>query len=257
MRPQSANFKSIMTLALLPLASVSPDSQLPIDKDARLTLGVSATYNATAYQADNNISFFPVGSYDNNRLYIEGAEAGFYPYKDSNDQVRIGLSYDGREFNPKDANVAAMKDLDKRDWSVLAHASYMHITPYGGFKIKATTDVLSRHDGQTVSLSHLSKFTKDKLTVYPEFGAVWQSKDYNQYYFGVSADESGRTGVDRYDAESGVMPFVAATATYKINDRISVFGNQRVEWLSSTQKDSPLADGSVDSKTRLGVNYTF
>lgn len=257
MRPQSAPFKSVMALALLPLASVSPDSQLPIDKDARLTLGVSATYNATAYKADNNISYFPVGSFDNNHLYIEGAEAGFYPYKDSNDQVRIGLSYDGREFRPDDADDAVMKNLDKRDWSVLAHASYMHITPYGGFKIKAATDVLSRHDGQTVSLSHLSKFNKDKLTIYPEIGAVWQSKDYNQYYYGVPADESTRTGIVQYDAKSGVMPFVAATATYKINDHFSVFGNQRVEWLSSTQKDSPLTDGSVDSKTRFGVNYTF
>ncbi|OOS24614.1 MipA/OmpV family protein [Moraxella pluranimalium] len=257
MRPQSAPFKSVMALALLPLASVSPSGQLPVDKDAKLSVGINATYNSSAYAIDNGISVMPQAFYDNNRLYIEGAEAGFYPYKDSKNHVRVGVSYDGRDFDPSDALADTHKNLDKRDWSVLAHASYMHITPYGGFKIKATTDALSRHDGQTISLSHLSKFNKDKLTVYPEFGAVWQSKDYNQYYYGVSADESTRTGVAQYNADSGFMPFATVTASYQLTNDISVFGNQRVEWLSSAQKNSPLTDDALDTKTRIGINYKF
>ena len=57
-------------------------------------------------------------------------------------------------------------------------------------KSKAATDVLDRHDGQTVTLSHLSRFNKDAWTVYPEFGATWHSKDYNQYYYGILDTEA-------------------------------------------------------------------
>ncbi|UTO05379.1 MipA/OmpV family protein [Moraxella sp. FZLJ2107] len=259
MKTNFRRMQPVMALALLPLVSVNPDGQLPVDPNARLTIGANATYNVSGYATDDDFSFMPQAFYDNNRVYVEGAEAGFYPYKDANDHVRVGISYDGREFDPSDALDVAQRELDKRKWSALAHASYMHITPYGGLRVKATTDALGRHDGQTVTLSHLSKFNfaDNKVTVYPEFGAVWQSKDYNQYYYSVSAAESARTGVDAFQAKSGWMPFATVTASYQLTDHVSIFGNQRVEWLSSTQKDSPLTDDDIDSKTRVGVNYKF
>lgn len=249
--------KPTLALAFLPLATINPDAQLPIDDQARLTLGINATYHDSAFGAKNDLTVMPQAFYGNNRWYIEGSEAGFYPYKDANNHVRVGLSYDGRNFNPKDAKTDSLKSLDKRQWSVAAHASYMRVTPYGGFKVKVTTDTLGRSDGQTVSLSHLSKFKKDKLTVYPEFGITWQNRRYNQYYYGLSAAESDRSGLPAYDARSGTSRFATVTASYQLTDQISLFGNQRFEWLSTAQKNSPLTDASMDSKTRLGVNYKF
>lgn len=252
-----STIKPIHALALLPLATVSPEGRLAVNEDARLSVGVNVTHHSKAHANDDDFTIMPQAFYDNNRWYIEGAEAGYYPYKDNKNHLRVGVSYDGRDFDPSDATQDSLKSLDKRDWSALAHASYMHITPYGGLKAKITTDALNRHNGQTITLSHLSKFTKDKVTIYPEFGVTWQSKKYNQYYYGVSAEESARSGVESYQADSGFVPFVTATASYQLNDHLSVFGNQRVEWLSSTQKNSPMTDGALDSKTRLGVNYKF
>ena len=77
---------------------------LPVDPDARLSLGVNVGYTASAYKADNTVGFAPQGFYDNHRWYIEGGELGFYPYKDSKHHARIGVGYDGRSFDPDDAD---------------------------------------------------------------------------------------------------------------------------------------------------------
>lgn len=54
----------------------------------------------------------PQAFYDNNRLYIEGSEAGYYPYKDAQNEWRLTASYDSRSFDPDDASTAALKGLD-------------------------------------------------------------------------------------------------------------------------------------------------
>ncbi|MDO5652411.1 MAG: MipA/OmpV family protein [Moraxella sp.] len=245
-------------LALTPLLPISAMAgSLPIDNSARLSIGANVGYVASAYDTDNKVSILPQAFYDNNRLYLEGAEGGVYVYKDAQHQVRIGLTYDGRSFDPDDAKNDALKQLDERKTSVQAHASYMRITPIGGIKIKATTDISGRHDGSTLSLSHLSKFTHGKATLYPAFGLTWHSEDYNQYYYGVSVNEAQRSGIAAYQAKDGISPFVSATLNYDLTDKITLFGNQRVEWLSSSQKDSPMTDGSINSTTRLGLTYNF
>ncbi|UXZ04887.1 MipA/OmpV family protein [Moraxella nasicaprae] len=245
-------------IALLPLVGVNaPSTQLSIDDTARLRVGMNATYHSSSYAADDGVEVMPQAFFDNNRWYIEGAEAGYYPFKSDQHHLRTGISYDGRSFDHDDAKTDALRQLDDRQWSANAYASYMYVSPYGGFKAKVGTDITGRHHGQSVSLSHLSKFNKEKLTIYPEFGAIWYSKKYNDYYYGISSAESVRSGLNTYQAGSGVSPFATVTASYQLNDQISIFGNQRLEWLSSAQKNSPMTDGSLDSKTRLGINYQF
>ena len=230
---------------------------LPVNPDARLQLGANATYTASAYDVDNEVSVLPQGFYDNNRWYLEGSEGGFYPYKDDTHHVRLGLSYDGRSFDPRDANQAALRQLDERQWSALAHASYMYISPVGAFKLKVATDALGRHEGTVVTASYLARFDKDNLTIYPSAGVIWANDNYNDYYYGMGSDESVRTGLKVQQIEAGVSPFVSAMATYRLSDHFSLFAHQNITWLSSEQKASQLVDGSVHSTSRLGLNYTF
>lgn len=230
--------------------------RLPVDTTAQLKLGLNLSHSNDAYKSDSALAVAPHGFYDNHRWYIEGGEAGYYPYKDNQHHARLGIAYDGTSFDPDDAHLD-IKGLDERKASVMAHASYMYVSPIGGFKAKIATDALSRHDGTVVTLSHISRFKKDKFTIYPSFGVAWQDKHYNNYYYGVSAGESVRTGVSEYKAGDGISPFASVMVNYDMNDRISVFANQRIEWLSSAQKDSPMTDDKLASTTRLGVSYQF
>ncbi|MFW2177051.1 MULTISPECIES: MipA/OmpV family protein [unclassified Moraxella] len=256
--------KSLLTLAVFALpifagmSNVHAESR-PIDKNARLKMGANASFNQYAYAQDNDVTFMPQAFYDNNRVYIEGAEAGMYGYKDAQNEWRLTLGYDSRQFNPEDATKAPLKGLDEREWSVMAGSSYMRITPYGGFKVQAETDALGRNKGTGVKLAHLSKFKllDDKVTVYPELGLQWFDDKYNNYYFGVSQQESTKSGVAKYQADSSVSPYLNVSASYAITPKWSAFISQNVEWLSDEQKDSPLVEDNINSKTKIGFNYQF
>jgi outer membrane protein len=201
----------------------------------------------------------PQAFYDNNRFYIEGSEAGYYPYKDAQNEWRLTASYDSRSFDPDDASTAALKGLDERKWSAMVGTSYMRITPYGGFKAQLETDALGRSDGTSAKVAHLSRFKAmdDKITIYPELGLQWYNDKYNNYYFGVSEQESLRTGIKTYNADSSITPYINVSASYAISPRWSAFISQHLEYLSDEQKDSPLVDNRVDSKTKIGFNYQF
>lgn len=251
--------KASLYFAMIGMAGIAISAHaesLPTNPDATFSAGFSVTHLVPDYDADNQITVLPQAFYDNNRVYIEGAEAGFYPYKDTRHHLRAGVSYDGRSFDPKNAH-GNLTGLNERKSSALAHASYMYITPYGGLRAKATTDLLNKHQGQTLSLAHVSKFTKDAWSLYPTFGATWQSQDYNNYYYGVSHDESLRSGVPAYQPKSSWSLFASATVNYQATPSISVFANQNIEWLSDTQKRSPMTGKDIESKTRIGFNYHF
>lgn len=227
-----------------------------IDPNAKLTVGVNVGYGITAYDADNDVQVLPHAFYDNNRFYLEGSEAGIYGYKDDTHQLRFGLSYDGRSFDPNDAN-GALKDLSKRDISILAHANYMYVSPIGGIRLKVAQDVLGEHNGTNASLSHISRFTLDNTTIYPSFGLNWYSKKYNDYYYGIDNNEAVASGLPAYEVGSSVSPFVSLMVNYDINAHWAIFGQGRIEWLDDNVKDSPMIDSDTYAVARLGVSYTF
>lgn len=234
-------------------------AQLPTDPTAKLKVGLNAGLANYGYHSDNAVSVLPHAFYDNNDWYIEGSEAGYYPYKDNKNHLRVGVSYDGRSFDPESAKITDLTTLDERQSSVLAHASYMHITPIGGFRAKVAIDALARYEGVSASLAHLSKFNflDDKLTVYPSVGVAWHSKQYNQYYFGISQDEQAKTKLNAYTPKSSVSPYASITGEYAINDSWSVFGNSKIEKLASTQQQSPLVDTKMTTTVRIGASYEF
>ncbi|WP_432480566.1 MipA/OmpV family protein [Moraxella sp. ZY200743] len=247
-------YLSLLMASTLPF--ITHAQSLPVNPDARLSLGLNVAYGKNAYQADDILVVSPHGFYDNNRWYIEGGEAGFYPYKDNKHHARIGLAYDGPSFNPKNSK-GTLQGLDKRKASAQALISYMYVSPIGGFKAKVATDALSHHDGTVITLSHISRFEHDKFTIYPTVGVNWYDKNYNSYYYGVSSAESNRTGIDAYQPNSGFAPFASAMINYEMKDNITLFANQRIEWLASAQKNSPMTDDKITSTTRLGVSYRF
>lgn len=252
------HFKNALLLLGLTLSVGSFAESLPTT-DGNLRIGANASFNQYAYHQDDKVTVMPQAFYDNNRVYIKGAEAGVYGYKDASNEWRMTVGYDSREFRPDDSTVANLKGLDERKWSVMVGSSYMKITPYGGFKIHAKTDALGRSDGTTVKLAHLSRFKlmDNQLTIYPELGVQWNNKDYNQYYYGISQQESARTGVTAYQADSSINPYASVSASYAFNPKWSGFVSQSLEYLSDEQKNSPMVDNRLDSKTIIGFNYHF
>lgn len=224
-----------------------------------LTTGLLASFSASDYASDDEVGVVPLFLYDNDRFYVEGSEGGYYLYKDDTQWLKVGATYEGKQFDPTKATDTALQKLDKRKSSVEAHVSYMNITPVGGFEVKLATDALGNSGGHRWSLTHRSRFglLDDRLLLYPKLGLTWYSSNHNQYYYGVSAAESLRSGVPTYTAKSSVSPFVSVSAKYQIRGRLGLFANQRVDWLSKSQQDSPLTDNTISSMSSVGLTWDW
>lgn len=230
---------------------------LPADQDAELSVGVNVLYAKSAYDLDDDdVRVLPGVFYDNNIIYARGAQAGAYIVNDGTNQLAAYAQLAGSEFDPDDAN-GALQGLDERKASAAAGLSYLRRTPVGGFRIQAATDVLDRSGGTTARLTYLARITKDKLTVYPSVGFEYHDDDYNQYYYGVSSEESARTGVEAYKSNSSLNPYINISANYDINERFAGFFNQSLSYLPAEQYDSPMVDSHTDATTTLGLLYKF
>ncbi|TXD98401.1 MipA/OmpV family protein [Psychrobacter frigidicola] len=240
------------------MANAAFFNNLPADQDAVLSVGVNVLVNNSAYDLDDNnkVRVLPGVFYDNNKFYARGAQAGAYLINDGTNQLAAYAQLDGNSFDPDDAN-GALSGLDKRKLSAAAGLSYMRLTPVGGFRAQVATDILDHSGGNSARLSYLAKITKNKLTVYPSVGFEFYDDDYNNYYYGVSDEESARTGVDAYESNQSLNPYVNVSANYDFNDKWAGFANQSLSFLPNEQNDSPMVNSRTDSTTTLGLLYKF
>ncbi|WP_442891967.1 MipA/OmpV family protein [Acinetobacter sp. 161(2023)] len=219
-----------------------------------LTMGFNYSVNFQAYKGHKTSqTLLPTIFYDNDKFYIEGDDAGYYLFKDDKNQLRIDGHYDGNSYDPS----GELRLLDKRKWSVLAGASYMRITPYGGFKARLNTDVLSRSKGTILRASYLAELDKGNLTVYPEAGFQWNNAKYNQYYYGVSDAESKRSGIAAYQPGQSISPFVSMTANYQLSKHVNAFSSVEFNYLSNEQFKSPMVKKRTDITPAVGLTFTF
>ncbi|MES1964144.1 MipA/OmpV family protein [Psychrobacter sp. AH5] len=256
-RPVLAVLATTMLLGAASSANAAPFKNLPADQDAQLSVGVNALYVNSAYDLDDNeIRVLPGVFYDNNRFYARGASAGVYAINDGTNQLSAYAQLAGNSFDPDDAN-GALQGLNERKISAAAGITYLRRTPVGGFRAQVATDVLDHSGGSSARLTYLARITKDKLTVYPSIGFEYYDDEYNEYYYGVTAEESAKTGVAAYKANSSLNPYINVSANYDFNERWAGFFNQSLSYLPNEQYDSPMVDSRTEATTTLGLLYKF
>lgn len=252
---------ALAATALLSGASLShaaPFKNLPADQDATLSVGLNVMAVKSAYDMEDStdVIVLPGVFYDNNKVYVRGAQAGAYLINDGTNQLSAYAQLAGIAFDPDDAN-GNLTGLDKRRASAAAGLTYQRRTPIGGFRGQIATDVLGHSDGSFGRLTYLARYSKDKLTVYPSIGIEWNDKDFNDYYYGVSDEESARSGVASYSPDQSFNPYINVSANYDFNERWAGFANQSLSYLSDEQYDSPMVDSRTEATTTLGLLYKF
>lgn len=221
---------------------------------AELSVGVNFSFDFQSYKGKQiETSVLPTAFYDGELFYAEGDQAGLNVYRDAQNKLRLYAYYDGTMYHPS----GSLSQLDERKWSVLVGTSYMYTSNYGAFKFSAAQDILSRSRGAIANVSYLAAWETGPWTLYPEFGLQWNSSKYNQYYFGVSSDESKRSGVERYQLGSGVYPYASLAIDYELNKYWNIYTTYKVNFLSNDQYQSPMSKKHIEFEPGFGVNYTF
>lgn len=117
-------------------------------------------------------------------------------------------------------------------------------------------ELTGEHNGQelVVDLGYDTQLGKVGLQF--STGAAWQSKDLSRFMWGVSTSEA-RLGRPAYAPGNVVIPYAAANATLPVNDKWTLVGTVRVDFLPNEISDSPIVDGKNIYSLNFGATYSF
>lgn len=222
------------------------------------SLGLSAGAAQSPYRdTDPTIFPLPLVGYESEHLFFHGVKGGVHLWKDDANQLDIFAAYDGRQFKPGDSDDRRLKRLDRRDSTAVAGLEYTLRTDYGHFNTSVAGDVLNNSNGITADASYLYPINLDSWEFLPKVGVRWDSKDLNNYYFGVSPGESRRSGLAAYESDDSFTPYVELAVRYHVSPAWVTFVSARYEALPNAVKNSPMVNKDGVGVVSAGFSYSF
>lgn len=150
----------------------------------------------------------------------------------------------------------ALGGFDHRKTSVPLGLGTLQVTPVGAFFVNLFRDV-DRSKGNLADLIYAAEIDTGPLAIYPQAGVEYQSSAYTRYFYGVSGDESRRSGVAAYQPRAASNPFLALFVEAHVSGNWYVNANLRRTWLGSAVADSPLVPRHTVDTGLVAVSYRF
>ncbi|MFG6074915.1 MipA/OmpV family protein [Erwinia sp. OPT-41] len=223
-----------------------------------LTLGASVIYSQSPYKGgDDRYYPVPVINYEGDSFYVRSLTAGYYLWKDLQDQLSLTVLGSPQNFDPDDTDNKQLKALDKRHMTLMGGLAYRHTADWGTIRTVLAGDMLDNSDGYIWDLTYLYSFHFGDFSLTPGIGALYSSENQNDYYYGISKNESRRSGLRSYEADDSWNPYLELTAAWSINQSWNATVAGRYTRLSDEVKDSPMVDKDSQVSVWTGISYTF
>lgn len=223
-----------------------------------LSLGAAALWSESPYKSVDDRTYpFPLVNYQDENVFIHGLEAGYYLYNGAQDQFSIIANTTGQFFSPKRAHNRGMKDLDKRNLTLMMGGEWTHVAEWGTIRTALTGNVLDDSNGLVWDTNYHYPLQFGNLSVIPGVGVTWQSANQTDYYYGVSTKESRRTGISRYNADDSWSPYLDLSAAYQLTRDWKVIAGARYTQFDNEIKHSSMVDKSHQTTVWTGISYQF
>jgi len=131
----------------------------------------------------------------------------------------------------------------------------LQITPVGAFGLHVLRD-FGRSGGTLAQLRYLAELRLGRLTIYPEFGAEYQSRAYTGYYAGTTAADAAFVGRD-YQPRAAVNPYLGALVEIPLRDRWYTNVYLRRTVVDDTIARSPLVANRHRDSGLIALAYRF
>ncbi|WP_261278058.1 MipA/OmpV family protein [Serratia quinivorans] len=222
------------------------------------TLGASVLISPSPYQGEQDrVMPLPVIGYDSDRFFVQGLSAGAYLWKDQQNQLSLNAYYSPLHFKASDSDNDAMKQLNNRHATMMGGIGYRHQASWGTLRTELATDMLNNSNGFTGDVAYLYPIERDDWQFRPGVGVTYSNGKTNDYYYGVSSDESARSGLSAYKAGSSWSPYLELSASYQLTPQWTTFITGRYTHLANSITDSPMVDKSGSGMLWTGVTYRF
>lgn len=222
------------------------------------SIGASALVSPNPYRGyQERVYPVPIINYEGDDFFFRTLSAGYYLWKDPQNQLSLTAYYSPLSFRTRDTDDAQMKRLDARHGTLMAGVLYSHQAQWGTLRTAFAGDTLDNSNGLVGDLAYIYPVKLGAWSLSPAVGVGWNSKKQNQYYYGVSGAESARSGLEQYKPGDSWAPYVELVANYQINKDWNAFFMGRYIQLSDEVKDSPMVDKSYTGLLWTGIRYTF
>ena len=247
--------KKLFTLILMSLSLLAED----------LTLGAGPYFQTQPYNGASTIIVpSPVIFYDNGIVYARWTRFGLYFYghkanKEAGETYSWGFSLTAQPrpngYKPSDSQ--ALEGLEEKKTSMEGGLAF---TIYGNntyLEAMLVTDLLDRYNSYIAKVETGFKKKWGNFTFYPSIVAVYESKKFTDYYYGISSEEAARTVYDVYEPSGGLRVAAQTYINYPIYKQWSAFFNLRVDRLTNNAIDSPIVSDSYVYSGLASVIYRF
>lgn len=218
-------------------------------------VGVLVLLSSNPYRGgDTVVRMFPSLTFVGERLFIVGPRAGYNLFR--NRWLNLNLVADAKFAGEAFEDEKFLAGMENRRDTVMAGLDGSLRAGPWRLETSAFTDVLDRHNGQEVNLALARNWRGTRWALTPGAGLVWRSSTYNDYYYGVRANEATAER-PAYDPGGSVEFFARLFGRVELSGAWSLLGSVRVEYLSDDVYDSPIVDRRYVTSAFIGLNYAF
>jgi outer membrane scaffolding protein for murein synthesis (MipA/OmpV family) len=246
------------TLSISTAASAETQTAEKDDKKSQFTVGSGLAY-VPEYEGseDYKVSALPVINYRNGRFFA-GALGGIGYDLSNKEDLSFGpvLSY---QFGRDESDNDQLEGLGDIDPSVTLGAfGRWNLQP---FSLNSTVKHSLGGDanGAQIKLGAgyaLPLSAKDIVNF--EASIDWADQEVMEAYFGVSPEQSSRSGLGEYEVSSGIRRYgIGASWTHIYTPKMFSTLNAGVYQLGSEAADSPITTSRTGGLVGASVGYTF
>lgn len=249
---RSQKKRLVLILITFMLASATMGQERP---KSSTSLGLGLVYRNSIYKKDDAMVMpIPMVYYETEGFFFKGRSLGYHILKNG------GLSLDvigqWRFDGYDDSDSSFLRGMDDRQMTLDGGFELSYEDGWGKTSVSFLSDMLGRHDGQELSISYGKQFTAGKWMMTPAVGAIWNSHNLADYYFGVRPDEALALR-PAYSVGEAWNPTVRLNVLYRINKQWSALGLFRYEWLDNEISNSPIVDADHQIQFMAGLMYQF
>ncbi len=249
---------AVCSAALMTLTSAARADDTDPGQHRGWSAGIGAAWSPSAYRHYRNRAWpVPTFAYEGDRFFVRGPGVGYRLMQQPQFDLNAVLTLHPQRYRAKDARLAAMRELDNRDFSGVAGLDARWRAEWGMVGAAVKKEITGHGGGITGDLNYSYPLPSGRVTWIPMVGVEYASAAMNDYYYGISAREAARSGLPGYRPGSAVSPYVSIAARISLGERWDATVGVRSLRLSDEVKDSPMVGRSMANGYLASVNYRF
>jgi len=177
--------------------------------------------------------------------------------KGSNDDDELPVINSGgdKEFVTPAFRDPQQRDLRDRHMAGLGGFEYSLSTGLVDVQLQYVTDFTGVHDGDEVRVALAKHWASGKHRISTSIGAIWQSSEVINYYYGVTAPEADLRGT--YHADAALTPVARLDWNYQLTERWDLRFLANYRQLPDEISASPLINDNKVITVFIGGVYHF